>query len=227
MPLEIELKYALSKTQYTHLLAYLRTWIVRRQHIENFYIDDSKLTLRRSRIGLRLRRVDKTKYFLTLKFDPKNPPHRRTRGLSVRHEIEETMNGPLARRFLSDFSGRALPRRFVRWLLRLCPSLDLKELGILGKLSLFRVIHELPAVGIIELDKGSLGGENFYELEIETSKPHETQRRLHLLLKKLGMKPRPSQKSKLARFLEKQSEVAGNRIRCENRRSKPSPRIKI
>lgn len=206
--IESELKYNLTQNNYWRLRRFWKKITLSTDRLDNYYLDDLDLSLRNCRIGFRVRCKNKKEFTLTLKF----PPTQKIRGpspLSVKHEVETPLTSHSAIGILKR--TQKIPNRFRNWILRLCPQFKWKDLSVLGCLTSYRTLIQLPGVGRAELDRVFVLGKRFYELEIETRTPRKTHRRILATLDILGVPTEPSTHSKLARFL-KEWKKNGSRI---------------
>jgi uncharacterized protein YjbK len=95
-PLEKELKYLLKKQDYEKLIRALRKRTLATIKQTNFYFDNSDLSLRKKKIGLRIRLENNGKCTLTLK-EPAKVKTPSVPSLKVRHEWESPLKLSLSK----------------------------------------------------------------------------------------------------------------------------------
>lgn len=199
--LEKELKYYLDRKSYYRLLKVLRSRIIKQDKLVTYYFDDRKLGLRKKRFGFRVRTNGGTGAKLTLKF-PAKTAEKGPLGFKVRHEFEEEIPMPVAKGLLKGrvrvpevdaAPVRVLRRHFSRGFL--------KKLRVLGSLKTKRTLARLGRFEL-EIDRCETFGKNFYELELETSRPGAGDKAIRAMLEKHDIPYIPMLQSKLSRFLE-------------------------
>jgi uncharacterized protein YjbK len=200
-PLEKELKYRLTREEHARLLRSLRRRGIARAHSLTTYLDTPDQRLRRLGIGLRVREADSRKAFLTLKRRAqaiRGAP----RAYRVREEYECSLPPALARdlaRGKTALSGVKLEP--VRVLRRLVPDAVVARIAPMGTMKMSRVKAALAPGFVAELDRFSVFGRKFYELEMETEDAATADRLIREQLKRLRIPYRPASLSKLGRFL--------------------------
>ena len=199
--IEKELKYRLSVDEYRRLLRVLKPQIVRQSHLQTYYLDDPALRLRKRRCGLRVRITDGAKAAVTLKF-PARGRGSRHKAYKRKHEFEKGIRFPTARKIIAGevpITGLgSLPLQILR---RMFPDSVLEGVGPLGCLTTYRTLARFESLDF-ELDRCLLYDKRFYELEIETEEPDETDATVRTLFRAHGIRYSPSTESKLAKFLK-------------------------
>ncbi|MCB0404103.1 MAG: CYTH domain-containing protein [Bdellovibrionales bacterium] len=202
MALEKELKYGLTESEYKTVLRSLRSHIKSREEQDNYYLDNPRLRLRSKKIGLRVRITNRRHATLTLKqsFSPtgKSGP----RALKVRKEWEYALPLGAARAVLRD------PQKVLRLNNRIPIILrqqikrnHWEKLAVLGCLSNLRYTATPDPRFKVELDHYKLFSKNYYEIELESTRPKEADRWLRAWLHGKGIELHPRRTSKLRRFL--------------------------
>jgi uncharacterized protein YjbK len=199
--IEIELKYTLSKTDYSILKKRLKPHYLETQAQTNYYFDTPNLTLRKKRIGLRIRKQNSKSAVVTLKF-PKPTTPNKISSLKVRYEFEEEIPLSVAKTILSK--KRNLPSLICQPIKILKSKLSLStlnQLESLGSLKTERILYRLPNGMILELDKSQFLGKTFFEVEVETTSPKKADTHIQSFFKEIGVHYVPEKTSKLQRFL--------------------------
>lgn len=202
-PIERELKYGLEREEYETLLSAFSPSSLPTE-LKTFYFDDSKLSLRGKRFGLRIR-LKGDQATLTLKY-PAKPEKNEPEAFKVRHEEEASL--PLAQALdviAGDLRILDLKAKPIATLKRSFPAKTLENLVYLGNMRLLRLKAPLENGFEVELDRFWIFDEEFFELELELSEedsPEKADKAVRMLFKSHDIKPRPLKKSKLARFLE-------------------------
>ncbi|MCB0418708.1 MAG: CYTH domain-containing protein [Bdellovibrionaceae bacterium] len=202
MALEKELKYGLTESEYKKVLRSLRSHIASREEQDNYYIDNPRLRLRSKKIGLRVRITNKRHATVTLKqsFVPtgKTGP----RALKVRKEWEYSLPLGAARAVLRD------PQKVLRLnnhiptiLQQQLKKTHWEKLEVLGCLSNLRYTATPHPKFKVELDHYKLFSKNYYEIELESTRPKEADTWLRAWLHEKGIELHPRRTSKLRRFL--------------------------
>lgn len=194
MAIERELKYTLTRTEHKKVLDSIPRNRLRRVRQTNYYFDTPTLSLKRSRIGLRIRCEDGKSACVTLK----RPAKARSgpKGFRARHEHDFKISVSLARRIIS---GKTAITTLDMPQLK---SLKKPNLRCLGALQTIRHITPLKPGLRMEIDRSSCFGTTFFELEVETSSPVATDRLIRKRFERLGITAKPGEQSKLVRFFE-------------------------
>lgn len=199
---ESELKYSLTAKEFKTLKKHLSPFPHDSKKQINYYFDSVNLALKKKKIGLRIRITEKKTPMLTIKF-PKSHKTKNLAALKVRYEYEEPISNKDAQRVLKGGKGICdLKTKPIRILKYKVAQKSLDQLVKLGALKNHRTTYKFAHGLILELDQFTYFGKSFYELEIETSKPNQTDLKMRELFKNLKIKYRPEKKSKLARFLK-------------------------
>jgi uncharacterized protein YjbK len=200
--MERELRYQLSSDGYRRIVRAFRSEIVGTRHLKNYYFDDPKLSLRRKRVSLRIRTIEGSrKAVVTLKYPPPKKHRTGPRALKVRYEFETTIPFRKAKAILSRKERiNSLNIRPIRVLKRLVGKNRLPYITSVGSLSTIRSLLPLPFIGLVEIDRCSVFGKRFYELEVETDSAIPTDHRLRAWLTYCDLHPIPAPMSKSARF---------------------------
>ena len=220
--LEKELKYHLSAKGYAKLLKALRPNIIQRDRLVNYYFDDSQLSLRKRRVGFRLRTTTGKEPMLTLKF-PAKTKQKGPKGFKVRHEIEEPVSSRLAKAILSAENPiHQIQGKITQYLKALFPSRVIQDISLLGSLKTTRTKASLEKQFLLEIDRSEMFGKKFYELEVETETPVKADLAVRKLLLITGLPYQPIEDSKLSRFLgEWQKRQAPIRRKTKKRAARP------
>ncbi|MFM8314986.1 MAG: CYTH domain-containing protein [Deltaproteobacteria bacterium] len=198
--IETELKYSLTKTEYARLEKHLNRFPHKTQAQTNYYFDTPSLALRKLRGGLRIRTVGRQKAILTLKL-PKTPPKKGPSSLKVRYEFEEEIPIKVARQIINEqHSLEDLKASPIKVLKSKISNRHLSQLHVLGSITNKRIGYRYSKDLFLELDRYCLFDQVFYELEVETDIPEETDLKIRKILKNLKIAFRPSKISKLQRF---------------------------
>jgi len=209
VPIERELKYSLSSRDYIRLKRFLWTKGLKRKIQTNYYFDTPSLILQQKKAGLRIRIENRHDAVVTLKL-----PVRSTKpkdGFKARYEHNYPIRLDLARRIIAG----KIPITILPFT-ALIPYHHL-NLQCLGTLRTLRHVKSLDRKHVLEIDKCSCFGITFFELEVETSSPQKIGRLLREKFGRLGIALRPSNRSKLARFLAEWKTKSSTR---------PSPRAR-
>ena len=200
--MELELRYHLPQQHYKTILTKFPEKILSERILDNHYFDDEHLTLRRLRIGLRIRTHGNQTGIITLKY----PPAGHTQGpraLKVRHEIEAAYAlSKLTPVLQGKKSILALDGPPVSRLKQKLRHHRVGSIERLGALETRRTVLEMPRIGKMELDHCKVFNQTFYELEVETLNPKKTHRAIEFLLDFLAIPCVPATLSKLGRFLQ-------------------------
>jgi uncharacterized protein YjbK len=194
---EAEIKYQLTRSEYLKLLRYFRKHPQKKVRQVNYYFDTNALTLRNYKVGLRIRTYN-GKILLTIKL-PHGGSRNLMRGFKVRKESETTIPKPLFNAILrgrKNLSEVALVRRLRRFLTKE----QLGALRPLGKLQTVRTTVRIAPSLALEIDRCKLFNSRFYEAEVETNRPQQTDREIRTLFKECRISYRPSGRSKAERF---------------------------
>ncbi len=202
MNLEKELKYLLDKRSYTKLINSVRPFIREQIRQDNCYFDTPNLILRKNRYGLRIRISNGRKAFVTFKAPAKFPSHS-VRSFKVRQEWETQI--PLSKAKLI-VAGKVcittLRIKPIQILKKHVKKEDLQKIFYIGAVKTLRTVAESPDELAWEIDKFKMFKKKFYELEVETENPRETDRMVRYFLAMNHISCIPSDKSKLGRFFE-------------------------
>lgn len=203
MAIERELKYRLKRKEFLRLHRALRDRLQGRVRQSNYYFDAPDLSLRKLRLGLRVRIEDGSRASLTVKGPSAAPRKRQPVAFKARWEHEVRIPLSLARRLIRS-PERLLALRLdpIRKLLAQVDPGVLSGVTALGRLTNTRSFFQYAKGIVIELDRFEMFGQRHYELEVETPDPIEVDRCMRRLLKENGIAFRPCRTSKLARFLE-------------------------
>jgi len=201
-PVEKELKYYLTKTQYEKLIKSSGPDQIRTIKQINYYFDDSLLRLRKRKLGLRIRLEDGQTGTLTLK-EPVGKLHPKLRKLKIRYEWESPISIATARSIIKHKKSIAsLNKKPIRILKKHFSDKELSGLKTLGTIKTTRTLISLSKGLTIEIDKYKMFDQKFYELEVESHHPEEADRSVRIFLKKHRIPYRPISQSKLGRFIE-------------------------
>lgn len=201
-PVEIELKYSLTRSEYLRLKHFLKSSPHKNKTQTNYYFDSLALGLRKKRIGLRIRTVGSRKAIVTIKF-PKPTKKGSISSLKVRYEYEAPIPIEAARQIIRGKKGiENLKNEPISVLKSKIPATLLKRLTCLGGLKTKRTTYRYHKDFILEVDESSFLGKTFYELEAETKKPKKTDATIRKIFMKAKVKCRPEDTSKLQRFLK-------------------------
>jgi len=200
--LEKELKYYLDRKSYQRLLRACGKNILKQHQLVTYYFDDKKLSLRKRRFGFRLRTSGGKAATLTLKY-PDKRAGKGPVGFKVRREFEERIPLATARCLLKGtipiYDVEAMPVRILR---RHFSKVYLDKIRLLGAMKTRRTLATLNSHFKIEIDRYDIFGKRFYELELETNKPHEAAGEVKQWLKEHDIPFVPMLQSKLSRFLD-------------------------
>ena len=200
-PVEIELKYTLTRSECLRLKRFLNSVPHKNKTQTNYYFDSPALELRKKKIGLRIRTVGSQKAIVTIKF-PK-PSKNSISSLKVRYEYEAPISTKVAKEILKGKKGiETLRIKPIVVLKSKTPANLLKRLSCLGGLKTKRTTYQYHKDFVLELDDSTSFGKTFYELEAETKNPKNTDAEIRKLLLKANVKCRPEETSKLQRFLK-------------------------
>lgn len=204
MAIERELKYSLKRREYLRLYRALKLQyqLHRKVRQSNYYFDDPKLSLRKQRLGLRVRIEDGSRASLTVKGPSQMTRRRQPVAFKARWEYEVSIPLALARQLIRRPSTigelKLVP---IRKLLRHIDSKVLERVQALGRLTNTRAFFRFGKGHLLELDRFEMFDQRHYELELETPRPTEADRRIRHLLHEYGVTFRPSRTSKLGRFI--------------------------
>ncbi len=193
---EIELKYALTVSEYRRLRAGLGR--SKTSRFTNTFFDTPSFLLRKKHIGCRLRTAPGKAATLTVKHGggTKGGLHRRT-------EIECEVSTLLARRIIAGKASLAelSDTEPIKALLKLTNPQAVASLSRLGSLTTART--KFKFLGLVgELDACRLGRASFHELEVESHRPKQADALTRGWLEKRGIAVRPEGRTKLGRFFE-------------------------
>lgn len=191
---EIELKYALTETEYRRLRRGLRNPSTVR--FTNTFFDTPNRVLRKKGIGCRIRWIPGKPAILTVKHGGGTKG-----GLHRRQEIESSIPASRARRILSGKAplSSLAGSEPMRVLLRLVGAKAVAALTRLGSLATSRTKFKFSGL-TGELNRCRLGRAYFHELEVESDRPKEADRLTRSLLEARGIPIRPESRTKLGRF---------------------------
>jgi len=199
--LEKELKYYLDRKSYERLLRVCGKDILKQDKLVTYYFDDKKLSLRKRRFGFRLRTKDGKAATLTLKY-PDKRASKGPVGFKVRREFEERIPLAKARQVLEGvlpvYEIKAMPVRMLR---RHFTLAYLERIKLLGAMKTRRTLA-MHGDFKVEIDRYDIFGKRFYELELETNRPHEAADSVRAWLKENDIPFVPLLQSKLSRFLD-------------------------
>ncbi len=202
MTLEKELKYLLDKRGYSKLITTIRPFIRGQIRQDNCYFDTDQLILRKHRCGLRIRVQNNRDAFVTLKL-PCKSPSRQIRSYKVRHEWETRIPLRSARLIIAGKKSILTLRvKPIQILKKRMKKFDLESIRPLGAVRNLRTVAQSPDELEWEIDKFKMFKRKFYELEVETDDPKETDRVVRYFLALSHIPYLPSTKSKLGRFFE-------------------------
>jgi uncharacterized protein YjbK len=201
--LEQELKYSLRKVDYFKLLKAYRKRKTATIRQTNYYFDDPKLRLRKKRFGLRIRLIDGEKAVITLKHPARVQGGKGFSALKVRHEYEEEITLKAAKSILKGKRRLIdLDVEPVRVLKKVFSNGYLSKISPLGAIKTTRTVVPLKNRIELELDRCKMFDERFYELEVETTRPHFADKSVRAVLDFYDIPYEPLAKSKLGRFLD-------------------------
>lgn len=201
-PLEKELKYLLTKKDYDTLVRACRKKVVGLVTQTNFYFDDSSLSLRSKRVGLRVRIENNKHCTLTVK-EPSNLRSKKVPKLKIRKEWESRLSLQAAKKLISGkVPIHSLKSKPIQILKTHLSWEQLIHISPLGSLKTTRTFVLADKSTLLEIDKFKMFKKKFYELEVETNHPSHTDKVVRTLFKKHGISYRPITKSKLGRFLD-------------------------
>lgn len=202
MNLEKELKYLLDKRSYMKLMTSVRPFIREQIRQENYYFDTDKLELRKGRFGLRIRISNGKKAFVTFKAPAKFRASK-VKSFKVRQEWETQIPLRMAKLILSrKKSILSLRIKPIQMLKKLASKVDLENIVHIGAVKTLRTVAASPDELNWEIDKFKMFKRKFYELEVETENPIETDRIVRYFLAMNHIPYIPSDKSKLGRFFD-------------------------
>lgn len=200
--LEKELKYYLDRKSYERLLKICGKKILKRDQLITYFFDDKKLNLRKNRFGFRLRTNGGRAATLTLKY-PDKRASKGPAGFKVRREFEVRIPLTKAKDVLKGklpvYELKAAP---IRVLKRHFRKDYLEKIRLLGAMKTRRTLARLDPNFRVEIDKYEFFGKRFYELELETDRPHEAADTVREWLKSHDIPYIPLVQSKLSRFLD-------------------------
>jgi uncharacterized protein YjbK len=197
-PLEKELKYTLTRSEYAKLRLALKNDCQRPVRSESYYFEDEALTLRRSGIGCRIRLLQGGSASLTVKLPSRS--RGTLRAYRVRRELESTLPLRSARDLVKGKRKLATLRVAPLRALVGATSPELPaRLRVIGGMKMARVKARYEGLPL-EIDRFRIFGELHYELEIETEDARGADRKVRSLFRRLSIRYRPSTLSKLGRF---------------------------
>lgn len=199
--IERELKFELTPQEYRRIQERLRHIGWRSLHFTNFYFDTPKLDLRLRRFGLRIRfAAGRDVAVVTLKF-PAPMEAGSPASLKARHEFEKEIPVEKAKKIVAgSLSLLTAGGKIARILRDSFPAPVLQGLHCLGNMKMLRLHGEVSHQSI-ELDKFSVFGETYYEMETETNDPERAEVIALTLLECCDVQPKPLDASKLQRFI--------------------------
>jgi len=213
LPVEIELKYSLNRSEHLQLKHFLKSVSHKTRTQINYYFDSPSLGLRKKKIGLRIRILGSQKAIVTIKF-PKPSKKNTISSLKMRYEYEAPISVKVAKKILKGKRGiETLAIEPITILKSKTAASLLKRLVCLGELTTQRTIYHYNRDFSLELDESTYFGKTFYELEVETKKPKGTDKEVRKLLKKMNVKCRPENISKLQRFLKEWKQAKKKRLK--------------
>jgi uncharacterized protein YjbK len=197
---EKELKYELTKAHYLKLIKVLKPR--KNQSLVNYYFDDPDLQLRKKKFALRIRIVSGGKAYFTLKY-PGKTPEKAPAWFKVRREHEVAIPAATAKQLLrKKIHILDIDLEPVRILRRSFSKKSLANIQPLGLIETRRSVVAFKRSLALEIDSCKIYNKKFYELEIETEKPNQTDRDVKTLLKKYDIPYAPISRSKFGRFIE-------------------------
>jgi uncharacterized protein YjbK len=200
--IEKELKYKLNKNTYRKILTLLKNRDQIKYSQENYYFDHPKFKLRKNKFMLRVRKVNNTKSFLTVKY-PKKLKKKLRPGLKVRVEHEVAIPLKIARKIIENKIALAdLNIKPIRILKNTFSKADINKIQALGKLETQRTVIHFKKWLILEIDQSQVFNKKFYELEVETIDPEKADRFIHKFLKSQKIPCEYALQSKFSRFLQ-------------------------
>lgn len=182
--LEIELKAKIDKNEYDFLIQKYDGSGIYSQI--NFYLDDSDLTIRQNKCGLRIRKINND-FELTLKVPEGDG----------KLEINQQINKEI---FNFCRENGVFPNGEVKDYLNQKMHIDTSKISILGKLETDRLDIEFKS-SLISIDKSHYNGITDYEIECESNSLTNAKQHLIEFLKENGIEYRKQSDSKLKRFL--------------------------
>lgn len=202
MALEKELKYGLTKAEYRKLARAIRPVLEKTEQQDNHYVDHPRLRLRTKKIGLRVRITNRHSATLTLKQSLNARSKSGPAALKVRKEWEYDLPLGAARATLRDPQKlMRLKNRIPSIIRKAVPKKTWENLTVLGTLSNTRHTARPHKDFKIELDHYQLFSKNYYEVELESTRPEQADLWIRGWLHSLGVDVRPRRTSKLRRFL--------------------------
>lgn len=201
-PLEKELKYSLTKSQYDSLIKASHKLHFKTTQQINYYFDDPLLRLRKRKLGLRIRLENNQKGTLTLKEPAKEKPTKLTK-LKVRYEWESPLSLTTAKSIIAlKRPITSLNKKPIRVLKNHFSKKDLTGITLLGSIKTTRTLVYLSQGLVLEIDKYKMFNQKFYELEVESHFPEKADQGVRAFLKKHRVPCRPISQSKLGRFID-------------------------
>ncbi len=203
MAIERELKYRLTKSDYQKLLRAVRPFKAKKVRQHNYYFDDSHFTLRKNKLGLRIRILGNHRALLTLKRTLKQTRTTGLKAYKVRKEFETNLPFSAAKSIVQRRSAiqdvKAQPIRVLR---RMISPKVRNNLRPIGKLSTDRKIVWVQKTLAFEIDRFQIFDKIFYEFEVETTRPTFADKAVREFLHDNHITYRPERTSKLKRFLK-------------------------
>lgn len=201
-PIEKELKYSLTKSQYDSLIKASHQLKSKTTKQINYYFDDPLLRLRKRKLGLRIRLEDNQKSTLTLKEPAKQKQSKLTK-LKVRYEWESPLSLTTAKRVIAlEKPISSINKKPIRVLKQHFSQKDLTRITLLGSIKTTRTLVYLKKGLTLEIDKYKMFDQRFYELEVESQFPEQADRGVRAFLKKHQIPCKPISQSKLGRFID-------------------------
>jgi uncharacterized protein YjbK len=201
-PIEKELKYQLTKSQYDSLIKASQQFKSKTTKQINYYFDDSLLRLRKRKLGLRIRLEDHKKSTLTLKEPAKQKQSKLTK-LKVRYEWESPLSLTTAKSVIALKKPiTSLNKKPIRVLKQHFAKKDLTGITLLGSIKTTRTLVYLSRDLVLEIDKYKMFDQRFYELEVESHFPEKADQGVRAFFKKHRIPCKPISQSKLGRFID-------------------------
>ncbi len=199
-PIEIELKYSLTKAEYSLLKDHLTSRPHTTKTQTNYYFDSLQLSLRNKKTSLRIRTSGSKTAIVCLKFPTSQKKHSLT-SLKINYEYEENISLPIAKQIIKGHSSISLLDVIPLSILnkKFSPNTT-KRLLCLGSLKTKRTTYRRQHGHLFELDESQYLGKVFYELEVETHNPEKADLLIKNLFKEKGISYRPDKISKNGKF---------------------------
>lgn len=202
MAVEKELKYKITAATYRQLIAILKaSQSIQGIHLQkNTFFDTPDRALLAAGCVLRLRVENRSTAYLTLKGSKSGAG--KIRGFSARKEWESKISMARATRILkTPASVLGLGNEPVRRLKQAFKKSELSSLNQLKVLGSFSTHRTKADIGLpLEVDQFRVGTKTYYEIEVETTQPARTARRLGVFLEVFRLRAIPESRSKFQRF---------------------------